>query len=423
VRRKVLAGVALVGVLALLIIGAGGCGSGGGLPANISARVGGTDITQDQFNAELAVFKGIFAGQYPDAESNPSGYKSFEIYVLNTLVTYEMVTQKANSLNISVTDQEVQNSVDQIKQNSFGGDQAKMDAAFKQSGLTLDQLKTYYRQLLLIQKAYTEVTKNTAGPTDAEISAYYDAHKSSFYQQETRVVRHILIAPAGLNASSSGSSTTSTTAPDAAAWDAALMTAQKVREDLLAGADWKTEAAQYSDDTATKNNGGDLGTVSKGQMVAEFDQAVFSLALNEISQPIKTVYGYHIIQVTAINAAKQLSLDEAKSQIQSTLLTQNQKADFQTWLDQTKAELHVVYAQGMEPTTTTTTSVPAASESTSSSSGTDGASTTAPAVTSTTIAPAVTVTTTPGATVTAPPSEGAAPPTDGSTSNDSTATT
>ena len=138
---------------------------------------------------------------------------------------------------------------------------------------------------MLLQKAYDEVTKSLtdSSVTQAEIQSYYDANKSSYYTAETRDVRHILIAPvppttSSTDSTTSSSDTTTTAAPTAAQWAAALATAQKVRADLVAGADWKTEAAKYSDDTGTKDVGGELGSITKGEMVAEFDTAAFSLA-------------------------------------------------------------------------------------------------------------------------------------------------
>jgi hypothetical protein len=74
-------------------------------------------------------------------------------------------------------------------------------------------------------------------------------------------------------------------------------TAQSVREQLLAGADFATLAAQYSLDTGSKDTGGDLGWFGKGKMLAEFETAAFALQVGEISQPVQTTAGWHIIQV------------------------------------------------------------------------------------------------------------------------------
>ena len=94
--------------------------------------------------------------------------------------------------------------------------------------------------------------------------------------------------------------------------------------------------------------------VSKGQMVPEFDESVFSLAKDEISQPIKSSYGYHIIQVTEITEAKQYTLDEVKEDISSTLVNEKKGEVWQEWLDSIRTKLGVVFKAGMEPTTTTT---------------------------------------------------------------------
>jgi foldase protein PrsA len=380
VAKKFLAGALMLITFAAVLPLVAGCGSGDTLPAKDVARVGLVEITRDQFNTDLLIYKGVMAGRVPDEKSNPSAYQQFESSVLNHLVTYEMVKAKATSLNVSVTDKEVLDQIALIKANSFGGDQTKFDAALKQSGLTVEQLQIYYRELMLIQKAYVVVTQGETAPSDAEVSAYYDAHKSSYFQQETRTVRHILIIPAtsGSSGAASGSSTT-TVAPDDAQWAAALATAQKVRADLVGGADWKTEAAQYSNDPGSKDKGGELGTVSKGQMVAPFDQAVFSMAKDELSQPVKTVYGYHIIQVTGITPAKQQTLDEVKTTIQTTLLDAKKKTVWDAWLAKTRTELKVLIAKGLEVTTTTTASQPTTSNNpaSTSTSGTDSSSTTA----------------------------------------------
>jgi hypothetical protein len=121
-----------------------------------------------------------------------------------------------------------------------------------------------------------------------------------------------------------------------------------------------------------------LGEVSKGDMVPEFEASVFSLKLNEISQPIKTTYGYHIIEVTAITEAKQSTLEEVKEGITSELLAGLKKEAWQKWVDETKADVGVVYQEGMEPTTTTTT---AAGETTTTLSADDATTTTAPGAT------------------------------------------
>ncbi|MFN2121654.1 MAG: peptidylprolyl isomerase, partial [Anaerolineales bacterium] len=91
-------------------------------------------------------------------------------------------------------------------------------------------------------------------------------------------------------------------------------TAKKVRQLLVDGEDFAKVATQYSTDTATKDKGGDLGWFGKGKMVPEFEAAAFSLKVGEISQPIKSQFGYHIIQVLAHEqrALDATAFDQAK---------------------------------------------------------------------------------------------------------------
>jgi foldase protein PrsA len=430
--------VAAVFVLILAAMAGLAVGCGGGLPKDALAQVGSVYITQKQFDTRLADFEAQYAGQFPDKAKDPTGYKTWQQQVLDYMVTYEIVTQKAQSLSISVSDAEVQKEIDSIVTSSFSGDQTKFDAALKAQNMTLDQLKLNYKESMLLQKAYDQVTKDITTVPDADISAYYDAHKSDYFTAETRTARHILISPTADRPTTTTSSTTSTTAgtatttasdstttssesttttlpPTDAEWATALAKAQKVRADLVGGADWKTEAAQYSNDTGTKDSGGDLGTISKGEMVAEFETSVFSLKLNEISQPVKTIYGYHVIQVTGITAAKQSTLAEVKTDINTTLVNTKKSAAWQAWIAKTKAEIKVVYKDGMELTTTTTVAgtatttagstetTVAGADDTSTTVGGATSTTTAASDTTTTAAPATTTTAAPATTTTAAP--------------------
>jgi len=91
------------------------------------------------------------------------------------------------------------------------------------------------------------------------------------------------------------------------------ITANKVRQLLLNGGDWTALAPEYSSDTGSAQSGGDLGWFPRGKMVAEFEDSAFSLAIGEISQPIKSEFGYHIIQVIG-HEERPLTAEEYKTQ-------------------------------------------------------------------------------------------------------------
>ncbi|HET7176043.1 MAG TPA: SurA N-terminal domain-containing protein [Gammaproteobacteria bacterium] len=148
-------------------------------------------------------------------------------------------------------------------------------------------------------------------PTDADLQALYQQQLDSYKQGETREARHILIAVNG---------------NDPKADAAAKAKAEDVLKQLKAGADFAKLAKQYSDDPGSKNQGGDLGKVSRGVMVKPFEEALFGMAKpGDIAGPIRTQFGYHIIQLEGIDAPAVKSFAEVKAQLLADY--QKKKAD------------------------------------------------------------------------------------------------
>ena len=142
--------------------------------------------------------------------------------------------------------------------------------------------------------------------TDLDLRSYYDSHKNEFEEAQGS---HILIRFKG---SSVPLKPTEKDLTD----QEALAKAQDIRKKILAGADFATLAKAESDDAASGAKGGELGTFKHGQMVPAFDQAAFSVPVGQVSEPVKTQFGYHVIKITSRNAQ---SFDEAKPQIEKDL--------------------------------------------------------------------------------------------------------
>ena len=87
---------------------------------------------------------------------------------------------------------------------------------------------------------------------------------------------------------------------------------KKLRKKLKDGEDFATLAEEYSTDTSNADNGGELGFFPRGKMVAEFEEAAFSMKVDEISDPVKTEHGYHIIHVTDKKEAKEAVFEDQK---------------------------------------------------------------------------------------------------------------
>ena len=146
-------------------------------------------------------------------------------------------------------------------------------------------------------------------PTEADEKAWYDSHKNEY---ENAKARHILIRFAGSRVPLKPDQKDLSDAE-------ALAKTQALRERITKGEDFATIAKAESDDTGSGAQGGDLGSFSRGRMVPEFDQAAFQLPVGEVSQPIKTAFGYHLIQVQERTSK---AFAEVKPEIEQRLQTE-----------------------------------------------------------------------------------------------------
>ncbi len=161
--------------------------------------------------------------------------------------------------------------------------------------------------------AATDLTATTALSTSTPLTATADVTETVAPTASTSLTETVPTGP---------------TLPESRTEAEALALAEEIRQRILAGEDFATLAQEYSDDTTSGAVGGDLGWFGPGSMVAPFDEAAFSLAVGEISEPIKTDFGYHIIEV--------LEKDANREKDPNTLEQERQQA-YQTWLAETKA--------------------------------------------------------------------------------------
>jgi peptidyl-prolyl cis-trans isomerase C len=136
--------------------------------------------------------------------------------------------------------------------------------------------------------------ENDSGITDAKLKAHYDANKSNYKEGETITASHILVK----------------TEPEAEA----------LLEELKGGKDF-AELAKEKSTGPSAPQGGDLGSFGRGRMVPDFEQAAFALKAGEVSQPVKTRFGWHVIKVTEHTEGKQQDFEQAKEEIRKALVT------------------------------------------------------------------------------------------------------
>ena len=189
--------------------------------------------------------------------------------------------------------------------------------ALKAREMKLDQDPEVKKRLedlknaLLAQEFSKRYIDDKVKVTDEDVKAYYEQHKEEYTQKEQVKARHILIkVPAG---------------GDEKAWEDAKKKALEIKKEAESGKDFGELAKKYSDDPGTKDRGGELGYFGKGRMVPEFEKAAFSLKPGEISDPVKTIFGWHLIQVEDKKAAQARPLDEVESFVRQRALQEKKQ--------------------------------------------------------------------------------------------------
>ena len=161
----------------------------------------------------------------------------------------------------------------------------------------------------------TRALQARAAVTDAEINAYYQEHRDEFTEPEEICASHILVKVRPTPASTEGH-------PD----EQARKIAQGALEQVRGGADFAAVARRVSEDVGTAAQGGDLGCSPRGRMVPEFENAAFSLEPGQISDLVKTTFGYHVIRLNSKKEEAVPALAQVKDRIRETLVAQKTNA-------------------------------------------------------------------------------------------------
>lgn len=207
--------------------------------------------------------------------------------VLNQMVEKHVLLAEATRLGITVTPADVSAAVDReidgLRQRL--GSEENFQQALTQEHTTEADLRKRYepdvRDQLIISKLVGKEIQTKTTVTDAEVKTYYESHRDSLGKKPEQLrLAHILIA----------------FEPDTVQVRRARLKADSLRLAISKGESFESVAQRFSDDPSARV-GGDLGTFARGAMVPEFEESAFSLKPMELSQPIRTRFGYHIIQV------------------------------------------------------------------------------------------------------------------------------
>jgi len=220
--------------------------------------------------------------------------------VLDTLITNKIVELEAKKEGVSVSEDTIQAEYEELAE-SYGGEES-LQAALEENGLTEQSVKDNIRMYQLTKN----VIATSVDISDEEVAQYFEDNKDSYGQKEEVVASHILLED-------------ETTAKD-------------VLAKIKTGEDFADLAKTYSIDTTTKEDGGEIGYISRGQMDEQFEEVAFGLEKGSISDIVQTSEGYHIIKVTDKVPAEEAVFEDIKDEVYATVLEERINEEYASWL-------------------------------------------------------------------------------------------
>jgi parvulin-like peptidyl-prolyl isomerase len=337
----------LISLCAALVLVVAACGGGGAqsVDSDSVAAVGDQQITKAQWDALIAQTKRNFAAtKKPFPQPGTVDLANLKTNATQFLIQSSEYQQEADKLGVKVEDKDIEARLDQIKKQYYGNppgqppaSAGEMDkryqAALKQQGFTDEEVRSGIKLQLVREKVFAKVTSDVK-VSDDDVKAYYDKHKSAYEtpaQPQSRDVRHILVKKKAL--------------------------ADSIYQQLQANpSKFAQLAKKYTVDTSSKASGGKLpGGAIKGRTVPPFDKVAFSIKTKEISKPVHTQFGWHIIQalgpIKPGKPATPTPLSQVKEQIRQQLLSTERNSEMQSWLEKTKKTYckTIGYQQGYAP--------------------------------------------------------------------------
>jgi parvulin-like peptidyl-prolyl isomerase len=285
------------------------------------ATVDGSDIKKEELEKE---FNNVLAAQKITAASVPEeqrlqGYRM----LLEDIITNKLLSKA--SADTKVTDDEVNAQFERIKGNF--GSEAELKKQVEAAGETLDKVKTGLRDRLREEHWIDSQVKDKVKVTDAEAEDFYKKNPDKFQMPEQVRASHILVK----------------VAPDATPQVVVEKekAAQAIADRVKKGEDFAKLAKELSEDPSAKENSGDLNFFTKEAMVPEFSKAAFAMKKGDISDPVRSEFGYHVIKVTDRKDAETVSLDKVKPQLLAFLEKQKKQQEIEKVLQDVRSKADV----------------------------------------------------------------------------------
>jgi peptidyl-prolyl cis-trans isomerase SurA len=250
-------------------------------------------------------------------QSVPADQSQIRVTALNQLIEKKLIDQKIKELNIKVGDDELRQTIEDVKkQNNIS--QENLVSALQAQGISFEQYKTQLREQLERMKLMGQEVRAKIQVGEKEIRDYYDANRKKYGEEEVFRARHIFFR---VN-------------KDASAEEIERIKthAQQILQEAKSGKDFAELARKYSDDPQAAKDAGDLGTFKQGDMLPAIEETVDKMKAGEISGLVSTPAGFHIIKLEERSFGNAKPFDAVKGEIEDQLYKMKSEERFNQWL-------------------------------------------------------------------------------------------
>ncbi len=262
--------------------------------------------------------------------------------IIDKEVVRELVYQEGSSKNIQVAPEAVDEELKAIRE-PYASDE-EFEETLKERSITLDELRHSITVDYMARQLLDEQVKGQVHITDEDVRRYFDSNKEQFYRPEAYRVRHIFIAffPPEMVESTPRQELM---ARKDELIEAARLKIGNVQKEVNEGGDFEALAKKYSDDAGSRDNGGDLDFIYMGVFDPTFDEAVSKLEINQVSDVVKTEYGFHIIKLLEKRPPEYAEFKEMEGVIQEHLFNEAAESKVQAYLEdlRRKAKIETFY--------------------------------------------------------------------------------
>ena len=297
----------------------------------IVIRVGDRMITRTQYVKRL--HDGYAEIEQTVAPAEVTAKKEdYRKNLANDLIAELLIKDRADRLGLTVSADEVKEAVDRLKQQYGISTDQQFAESLQKSGLTRADMEARLRDTLLMNKVFSRELRGREDMTDKELRERYDREKEHYRLPERARLREIVILRPS----------------NAAAVDAARQHAEQLAAQARANADFSLLATTASE-SGTKSKGGDLGEVTRGELLPDLDKAVFNANSGAVIGPIETKSGWHILKVEQRLPSEVPAFESIKDKIRKDAGEDAWQRDYKAYIERLRKEAFIQINEAQVP--------------------------------------------------------------------------